>query len=1165
MKPSFIIWIFLMNCCLFFQTQGQDQPEIVVTSGHISNVYCINFSPNSRFVVTGGMDKTVRIWDRSLAQEFRVLYGHTHSIWKAVYTSDNKHIISVDEQGTLIVWSHATGEIVNRIKLDMYTRQFTYIPNTNNILVKKGGEMIELDVMKNQQVRTHGTLVDTEIRLMKDGEHLITRLEAKINGLAIYNYKTQQNDGELIANHDKPLLSVALSKNGQYVAAYSIVNKSVNIWEVKTKKVIASFNTPDQNVLKMLFTPNSKELLVIDRAGKILVYSTQKGKLKRTVNKGSSNDVAAMQRGAYKVCTAWDVAISPDNAMIAIVGMVNESKGGGMLPNTFMGALLFDFKRSEEIGRLEGYFKMPSHLSVSKNGKYLINSTYNRHSGLRIWNMKEGALERFIATSGVAGSSADGSAFAAWVIGDKDAEGPVLTVFNSKTLKPIFKTTKVEALNDIVLNADGSVMVTQEVDIDLKNPMNNRFFFRVWDVPNKKQLGKEIEFSMKETGTPMYKGVKISPDGKHLVAQTNNLKVVSWEIATGNVVAEAPSQLAYEFLLDFVPNSTKILLSKTKPEYNMEQRKMEADMTWYEWDYVTGEASEPFNLGKEGVLFSGDFSDDGAYFVTGQGGYFNEVEFNVVIWDWATKTPVCTMEGHHGAIKFVWFGAKGKRVYSVGEDGFIKVWEIEDCALAGSLIAQSELDYIILSPDNYYKASKGNNEGIGFRYNSNLYTFDQFDIRFNRPDKVLTSLGVSKYSVKLYTKAWEKRIQKMGFVPTEMDGELALPSIELVDKTSLPVTTEQRNLKLNVKAWDDVHNLDRIAVYVNDVPSPALKGISLKGDKTKSIEQQLDIDLSKGKNLVKVSVFNEQGLESLRESFQISYAPTSEKKPDLYIYTIGVSEFKEEERNLKFATKDAEDLVGKFKASGYFANVHSEMVFNEKATKENIAKTSKFLNKAHTDDQVIIYISSHGLLDDELNYYLAMHDVDFENPSARGLPYDAINNMLDGMACRNRLIMIDACHSGEVDKDEAVTRSSIAATNSKVNINHKSGSTMIRPKAGLKNSFTYMKTLFNDVSKGTGATVISAAGGYEFALESDDWNNGVFTYAILQGLTSGDADANGDGWVYVSELKNYVTAQVVELTDGKQHPTTRSENALNDCILFKTKSRYKPMIDVDKE
>ena len=75
------------------------------------------------------------------------------------------------------------------------------------------------------------------------------------------------------------------------------------------------------------------------------------------------------------------------------------------------------------------------------------------------------------------------------------------------------------------------------------------------------------------------------------------------------------------------------------------------------------------------------------------------------------------MPGHHGAIKFVWFDEKGKRVYSTAEDGFIKVWDLESCEVVSSLIAMDELDYIILSPDNYYKSSKGNNEGISLRIN----------------------------------------------------------------------------------------------------------------------------------------------------------------------------------------------------------------------------------------------------------------------------------------------------------------------------------------------------------------------------------------------------------------------------------------------------------------
>ncbi|BDS13358.1 caspase family protein [Aureispira anguillae] len=1136
-------------CFLLNKISAQEKPEIVVTSGHISNVYTINFSPNNRFVVTAGMDKTVRIWDRSLCQEFRVLYGHTGDIWKAEYTSDNQYIISIDGKGTLIAWKHATGEIVKRTKLDLYTREFTYIPNTTHVLVMKAGEIIELDVLSGKEVSKHGSIPDTEIRLTNDGKHLITRAAAKINALAIYNYKSKTIEGELMANHEEALMNIAISPNGKRVAGFSMANKMITIWDLETKKIITDFKFAEQNLLEMAFTPSNRDLLVMDRTGAIAVYGTKNGKFKRLMNGSTTSDVEQMKKGVYKIGTAFDMAISPDNTMVGVAGMINESKGLGLQPITFMGGTLFDFKHNKELGRLKGYFKMSTHLSVGANAKYLINSVYNKYPGIRVWNMKEGDLERYIPTSGVASASPDGRVFGTWVVGDK--EKPVLTVFNAKTIQPIFETTAVDALSEIAFNKDGTRMLTQEVFVDLKDYTKNRYFFRVWDVTNKKQIGKEIEF--KTTEMPGFKSLKMSPDGNHIIAQINSSEITCWEVETGQRIQTIPSQIGYEFLLDFVPNSTKLLISQTQPEYDMDARKMKAEMTWFEWDYVTGQKGAIFRTGKEGILFSADFSEDGQYLVTGQGGYFNEVEFNVVVWDWAAKKMRCEMPGHHGEIKFVWFGTKGKKIYSTAQDGFIKIWDLETCQEVGSLIAMEEMDYIILSPDNYYKSSKGNTDGIGFRYKNHLYTFDQFDVQFNRPDKVLRSLGVSKYAVKLYTKAWEKRLSKMGFTPENLTGELALPNIELTNKVELPVTTNEKKLKLNVKAWDERYKLDRISVYINDVPAPALKGISLKKQYTNDIDQELDINLSVGKNLVKISVFNEQGMESLRESFQVNYTPTTQKKPNLYIFTIGVSEFVNEERNLKFATKDATDLIDKFKTSNYFDQVHTEQLYNEMATKENVLKAAQFLAKAGIDDQVLIYISSHGLLDDNLDYYLAMHDVDFENPQVKGLPYDAINHILDGMACRNRLIMIDACHSGEVDKDEAVTRSSIAATNTNVSINHKSGTTLVRPKAGLKNSFTYMKTLFGDVSKGTGATVISAAGGYEFALESEDWNNGVFTYAILQGLTSGDADRNRDGLVYVSELKDYVTLQVVALTDGKQHPTTRSENTLNDFVLFKVK------------
>jgi hypothetical protein len=95
---------------------------------------------------------------------------------------------------------------------------------------------------------------------------------------------------------------------------------------------------------------------------------------------------------------------------------------------------------------------------------------------------------------------------------------------------------------------------------------------------------------------------------------------------------------------------------------------------------------------------------------------------------------------------------------------------------------------------------------------------------------------------------------------------------------------------------------------------------------------------------------------------------------------------------------------------------------------------------------------------------------------------------------------------------------------------------------GSNDVFELMRMMFADLRKGSGAMVISSASGVEFAFENDVWKNGVFTYSLLEGLKTGNANLNKDSDVQVSELRDYVIKRVGELTNGKQTPTSRREN-----------------------
>lgn len=139
-------------------------------------------------------------------------------------------------------------------------------------------------------------------------------------------------------------------------------------------------------------------------------------------------------------------------------------------------------------------------------------------------------------------------------------------------------------------------------------------------------------------------------------------------------------------------------------------------------------------------------------------------------------------------------------------------------------------------------------------------------------------------------------------------------------------------------------------------------------------------------------------------------------------------------------------------------------------------------------------------------------------------------------------MLIDACHSGEVDKEE-MTRIT-AAADSLQQEGTKGGKPKYTGKTvlGMKNSFELMQSLFVNVGRSTGATIISAAAGTQFALERGDLKNGVFTYCILEALNKYPS-------IKISELKKMVGERVEQLTKGLQKPTSRSEVMVVDWSL----------------
>jgi len=424
--------------------------------------------------------------------------------------------------------------------------------------------------------------------------------------------------------------------------------------------------------------------------------------------------------------------------------------------------------------------------------------------------------------------------------------------------------------------------------------------------------------------------------------------------------------------------------------------------------------------------------------------------------------------------------------------------------------------------------------------------FEQLDPVYNRPDIVMDSIG--KYfgnsdggMIDEYRKSWEKRIDRLGLDKEKLGkGEIAVPNAEIVGADAIAYENKAGKLNIKVSANDPKYPLRRFNVFVNEVPLYGSAGVSIAHLKKQVWDTTVSVPLSLGENKIQVSVMNELGLENFKYPTYVNYTPDKEIVAKTHYIGIGVNEFKESSHNLKYCVKDVRDLAREFASEN--KNVDTLLFTDKQVTKENILALKDYLNKTNVNDKVIISCSSHGLLDDSLNFYLAMYDVDFNNPKARGLKYEALESLLDGIPARQKLLLLDACNSGENDKTE-VLRQELATNQNKMDaktIEGAKGYIKVVQEEN-KSNFKKMNELFVNVRNNTGSVIISAAGGQESALEAIEVDgktikNGAFTYSILECLKQNEGKE-----LKVNALKQYAEKRVEEITNGKQKPTSRQE------------------------
>ncbi|MBA2612718.1 MAG: caspase family protein [Bacteroidetes bacterium] len=458
--------------------------------------------------------------------------------------------------------------------------------------------------------------------------------------------------------------------------------------------------------------------------------------------------------------------------------------------------------------------------------------------------------------------------------------------------------------------------------------------------------------------------------------------------------------------------------------------------------------------------------------------------------------------------------------------------------IIGQLANAKDDNFFLITSDLHYMGSKEFIKSIRFKYQSEIFSFEQFDAYLNQPHKVLRSFGCSDSSlIQAYETAYLKRMRVLGFKPDNKINFSVLPTFQTIKM----VEEKPGFVKFALSANKGQSKLSKLEVHNNG--TQVLSEVITENQSSR-FDKSLSFETSSGINRFEFILKDVNGLESPRLTRYFNN--TSTAKSDLYLVVIASEKFKNNKYDLAYAVKDATDMANNMSNSKSFNSIKIKKLFNQSFTNDSIKNLNSFFDKAGVNDVVMVFYAGHGYLDNDMSYYFPTYYTDFTDPKTNAVAYKSFEKIFKEMKPLKKLMFIDACFSGEVDEEELYIDPSDKGTKKDSSRAVRLAGSSFAQSTALEMS----KAVFSDLRQNSGATIISSAGGTEAAFEGEKWNNGLFTHCLLDGMKNYKADANGDKKITLNELQKFVADEVYKLSDGKQSPTYRMENTVLDYELW---------------
>jgi WD40 repeat protein len=450
-----------------------------------------------------------------------------------------------------------------------------------------------------------------------------------------------------------------------------------------------------------------------------------------------------------------------------------------------------------------------------------------------------------------------------------------------------------------------------------------------------------------------------------------------------------------------------------------------------------------------------------------------------------------------------------------------------------SLFTSGNSEWAFWTPEGYYDASINGYTLFGWQVNRGVnrlpdfYRADQFYVELEQPaviERLLEagSLQEALRQANVQTQAQPQEALSTLIVSTPMVNILQPTNdVEVRGDTTRVIAT------INVPAG---HNLSDANVYANGVVATRRSLVAQKDSEDgKELTYEWEVPLtSDRRSLIELIVKTDGEIIATSEVVVRRIAEGEPRRAKIYLLSLGINRYGDPDiQPLRFSVADAESTLESLRAgsAGLYGVDTAALLTEQEVTPVNWGKgleeiKERLKERAVADDLLVIFLAGHGITDARSKeYYFLGHE--FRDESLADIPPDysaciSRRNLrvLDDVSCR-KLIILDTCHSGAI----RLSRSR-------------------DPKAAVRSC------------QESAIFTMAATTREQLAAESKEWQHGVFTRTLLDGL-AGEADKMGDsdGVVTLNEVVAYVQKVVPEraqeIAGVPQNPTVAPDHVLS--------------------